>query len=1014
MLFSCFPSTLSSPSTCYIKIQNKVPEFKTSTTNMSTDKCVEKRYDDIIKSQNDDRLYRGLLLSNKMKVVLISDPTTDRSAVTLDVNIGHMCDPDDLPGLAHVCEHMLSLGTKKYPQENDYAKYLTENGGKFNAMVDTDHTSYFFDITPEKLEDVLDRFAQFFIAPLFRETMIESTINIINLEYEKHLRNDTWRFKQLNRSSASADHPFSKFNIGNRQTLDTIPKQKGINVRDRLLEFYEKYYSANMMSLCVLGKESLDELENMVVNLFCEIRNNEIESPVWTEHPFKDEHFGTIWYIVPIRNMRFLVVWFPLPDLQNYYRSSPADYVSYLLGSEKEGSLLSALKAKYWCTSLKAEQRKEAKGIRFLTISVDLTQQGMEHIKDIVQMIFQYINMLKLNGPVERIYNEYRDIKNIDFRFKEKGFLHRYVYFIARSLHAYPMKEVLCAENIITEWQPDLIREVIKYLTPEKIRIHIESKAYENIAKDTERWYGTKYKKEKVSKEAMDMWNNAGYNSDLKLPSKNEFIATKFDIKSETNIEAFPIILEDNAFIKLWYKKDNEFLVPKAKMIFNFVSPFAYMDPVNTNFTQMFIDLFRDSLSEEIYNANSAGLQWNFRDTKYGIKLYIEGYDSNQRVLLEKIMDQMINFKVDPIKFETLKNNYIGDLIGFANEDPLNQTYYYLQVLLTAEQTWLKDELLKFTAYLTAERVQRFISQLLSKVHVEGLIYGNVTKLEAIDIGILIKSKMNKVSHKVPFFQQHLKLKREIKLEDNYHFLFEAENKVHEKSCTMIYYQIGLQSTESNMLLELLEKIISEPCSHILRTKEQLAYTAYSDVHRTINAQGFQVVVESDKHPQYVERRINSFMNSMLDHIATMPEEQFEKYKKAVAVLRLEKPKTLKTQCSVYWSEIRIQQYNFDRENIEISYLKTITQQQLLNFYKENVLKAPKLSIHVIPSTIILTEKDSINYTTEKIADSPMDQKIKKIDDIMSFKDTQVLYPLLKPFKEYSSKDIFSSKLEKK
>ena len=33
-----------------------------------------------------------------------------------------MSDPDELPGLAHFCEHMLFLGTKKYPEENEYSK----------------------------------------------------------------------------------------------------------------------------------------------------------------------------------------------------------------------------------------------------------------------------------------------------------------------------------------------------------------------------------------------------------------------------------------------------------------------------------------------------------------------------------------------------------------------------------------------------------------------------------------------------------------------------------------------------------------------------------------------------------------------------------------------------------------------------------------------------------------------------------------------------------------------------
>lgn len=49
---------------------------------------IEKRYDNITKSPNDKREYRGLLLSNKMRVLLISDPTTDKSAAALNVNIG--------------------------------------------------------------------------------------------------------------------------------------------------------------------------------------------------------------------------------------------------------------------------------------------------------------------------------------------------------------------------------------------------------------------------------------------------------------------------------------------------------------------------------------------------------------------------------------------------------------------------------------------------------------------------------------------------------------------------------------------------------------------------------------------------------------------------------------------------------------------------------------------------------------------------------------------------------------
>ncbi|KAG5318579.1 IDE enzyme, partial [Pseudoatta argentina] len=994
----------------FFMFRNQIAESIASVTNMSTER-VEKRCDDIIKSQNDDRLYRGLVLTNKMKVILISDPTTDKSAVAMDINAGYMCDPDDLPGLAHFCEHMLFLGTKKYPQENDYNIFLSQNGGTSNASTHLDHTTYYFDVTPEKLEGALDRFAQFFLAPLFTENLTELELNAINSEHEKNVANDTWRFDQLDKSSASLDHPFSKFGTGNRETLDTIPKQKGINVRNKLLEFHEKYYSANIMSLSVLGKESLDELENMVVDLFCEVRNKEIEVPIWPEHPFKDEHFRTMWYIVPIKDTRNLDISFPLPDMRPHYRSSPEHYVSHLLGHEGEGSLLSALKAKGWCNSLVSGLRPAARGFSIFNILVDLTEEGIKHIEDIVLLVFQYINMLKMKGPIKWIYDEYKDIDNINFRFKEKSSPRTYVKFTVRALQEFPMNEILCAHLVNPEWRPDLIEEIIGYLIPQNVRIHIAAKAYENIADEIESWYGTKYKKVKISKEIMDIWNSPGFNDDLKLPPKNEFIATTFDIKSQTNVEKFPIILEDTSFVRLWYKKDDEFLVPKAKMIFDFFSPFAYMDPLSCNFTYMFIKLFRDSLNEYTYAADLAGLRWELNSFKYGITLSIGGYDNKQRVLLEKIMDRMINFKVDPKRFEILKEKYIRSLKNFAAEQPYQHAVYYLVALL-AEQAWLKEELLEATTYLNVEGLQQFIPQLLSKVHVECLIHGNVTATEATDILKLIESKLTTgVPNIIPLLEQQLVLSRDIKLENGCHFLFEAENNLHKSSCTMVYYPTGLQSTESNMLLELLAQIIAEPCFNTLRTKEQLGYIVFSGIRRSSGAQGLRIIVQSDKHSQYVEKRINLFLDSMLNHISTMTEEQFEENKKALATLRLEKPKMLIARCTLYWNEIVTQQYNFDRVNIEVAYLKTISRQQLLNFFKENVHSKDrhKLSVHVISTA---SEKNSPDNTIEKTADLSTDEEVKKIDDILSFKNSQSLYPLVKPLEKYFlRKGVRSSKL---
>jgi insulysin len=64
-------------------------------------------------SSLDDRSYRVIKLKNQLEVLLAHDAETDKASAAMDVNVGSFSDPEDIPGLAHFVEHMLSMGTKK-------------------------------------------------------------------------------------------------------------------------------------------------------------------------------------------------------------------------------------------------------------------------------------------------------------------------------------------------------------------------------------------------------------------------------------------------------------------------------------------------------------------------------------------------------------------------------------------------------------------------------------------------------------------------------------------------------------------------------------------------------------------------------------------------------------------------------------------------------------------------------------------------------------------------------------
>ena len=188
------------------------------------------------------------------------------------MHVGHLSDPDGLPGLAHFTEHMSFLGTTKYPTEGEYAAFLAAHGGSSNAYTDTEDTCYFFEVAAPSFGETLDRFAQFFISPLFTESATARELNAIESENAKNLQSDTFRLYQLEKGRARAAHPFSKFGTGNKKTLLEAPRAAGVNLREALLAFWGAEYTAERMALVVVAPEPLDQLQKRVAPLFSQVR----------------------------------------------------------------------------------------------------------------------------------------------------------------------------------------------------------------------------------------------------------------------------------------------------------------------------------------------------------------------------------------------------------------------------------------------------------------------------------------------------------------------------------------------------------------------------------------------------------------------------------------------------------------------------------------------------------------------------------------------------------------------
>ncbi|CAN0586164.1 unnamed protein product, partial [Laminaria digitata] len=211
------------------------------------------------------------------------------------------------------------------PEVDGYQQFISSRGGSSNAYTAGNHTNYFFDIGADHLEPALDRFAQFFIAPLLDPDYVEREANAVHSEYQLQLKDDNWRAQAVNRAAANPEHPYSGFNIGSLQTLS------GDGIHADVVEFFEANHSADQMALVVYGQEDLDTLEGYVRERFAAIENKRLGAAPALPELLTSEQLGVV-LRYPSQRQRWSVSFgFPIEPMDPYMGRRPDAYIANLI-----------------------------------------------------------------------------------------------------------------------------------------------------------------------------------------------------------------------------------------------------------------------------------------------------------------------------------------------------------------------------------------------------------------------------------------------------------------------------------------------------------------------------------------------------------------------------------------------------------------------------------------------------------------------------------------------------------
>ncbi|RYY76360.1 MAG: peptidase M16 [Gammaproteobacteria bacterium] len=884
------------------------------------------------KSDNDNRDYRYLTLSNNLRVLLISDSNAEKSAAALNVHVGSHQNPKERPGLAHFLEHMLFLGTEKYPEAGAYQDFISQHGGTNNAYTAQENTSYFFDIEHSSLEPALDRFAQFFITPLFHTEYIDHEKKAVDAEYLAKINDDDRREWDVYRNLFNPDHPAANFSVG---SLESLADMEGHSIRDDLIAFYQNNYSANLMTLAVLGNRKLDDLQKMVESRFAAIPNK--NKVIANSYPklFLPNILPASVNIKPVKELRQLNLVFPVPNYSDNYKTKPLYYLGNLLGNEGAGSLLALLKNLGWAESLSAGEFYTSRHDSLFGISIKLTKEGLTAKDQIVSAVFDYLKITSLRGISEWRFTEMQQIADLNFRFHDKLPAIDSVTELSQSMHDYAAVDVLWGSYAYTQFDDVLIKQALSHLRPDNV--FISTIAPDVATTRTTALYKADFSVKPGIPDILDL--KPIYHQRLWLPERNIFIPKNLVVKTSSMLpfqemssaKNTPVLLVNSEQFKLWFLQDKKFRSPKAELNFRFKLPALNNSLGNTARTQLFAAMLTDQLNEYAYPASLAGLTFNISANARGFDVNVAGYTDKQNLLMNKILNAIVQADFSEARFEKLKDDLIRE---WHNEDK-NLPYGVLAKKVARLQYmpyWGVKEYIDVLQRTSFAQYKQFSADILRGAKLEALFYGNLYPQDAIKLSAIIEHQLlKKHSNRLP--QMAKVLRTDNKDNKSWLYIYPLE---HNDRAVELYIQALAPNVDDTAHMQLITQILEPEFYNHLRTEKQLGYVVAASSLPIRNLEGSFFMVQSpNTSASVIADEINNFLGSAAAKIT----ENFAENKAALLAELREPPLSLAEQSEIYWDSIQLNDYEFTRRQELIAALTKVTPETLRKYYETAFLQ---------------------------------------------------------------------------
>lgn len=883
---------------------------------------------EIRKSPTDTAAYQAIRLDNGMEVLLISDEKANKSLFSVGISVGSMEDPLNQQGLAHYLEHMILMGSKAYPETNSLDAFLTKNGGRNNAYTAPDKTVYYLQVNHQAFDEAVARLSDAFAAPLLSESNAKKEVNAVNAEMVRAKSSDGHLMLSVNRATLNPAHPYTKFSVGNHDTLSDKPDSK---LQDALWQFYRQYYSANLMKAVLYSNQPLDKLATLAANTLGKVENKQLPQP-YSDLPLLTEaQRGVMIYYTPITPMKMLAISFDLPEDKAAFKQKSGEFLSYLFSNNTEGTLSDYLvKNGLSDRGVVADYSADVSRNRGdFTLYIDLTEKGLAAQEQVISLVFQQIALLKREGIQASYFAELKESLNQAFTHlrNEKNF--DYAAELVSQMLSYPLAHIIDQPYVADGMDSQAIEAKLNDMSLDHARIMLVSDTHKTELSTPH--FGARYDIRKISETERHAWLNFTANPTLRLPSPNPYFATDFTIQTQDNTREIPTLIESHAAKQLYSMPSRHFSQEaKAHLLLELSAPPSPPE-VKRHVSLALLNTMLGFAQQPIdFQASVAGLSADLTVGENRLLITASGYTQHLTQLVQDYARLFREAELTEAALQQAKERYIESLDAESKANALRQSFNALHQL-SHYPYYDSDHRRQALDRITLDDIRALRQAVLNRhTGARLLSIGNFTDNQLRHFYTQIAQQFKNPHHTLHIghyldtgnYARKLNYVQSIPHQDN--------------ALTAAYFPSGYAESTGQALSMLLGSILGNWYFDDLRTDKQLGYAVSARRERFGKTAGITLNVQSPTASISTLMAHNQrFIAESLTRLTAMSDADFEQYRQSLLTILQHKPESLDAEFADYLVDFQQNNLAFDYKARLIAELKQLTKPMLLNFYRD-------------------------------------------------------------------------------